>query len=94
MIHAIITLAVQFAVGLLAGNWLLGGIAAAAFFVGREITQAEYRWIEAFGDGKRENMPWWGGFDPAVWNLKSIADAALPVIAVVILFAVVSEIQR
>lgn len=57
----------------------LAGLAAAAFFVGREVTQAEYRWIETYGSGKRPNMPWYGGFDPRAWNFKSVTDAALPV---------------
>ena len=39
-------------------------------FFTRELTQAEYRWIEMFGDGKRVNMPWWGPFDRRVWAHK------------------------
>lgn len=45
---------------------------APAFFAGREHAQAEYRWIEKFGQGKRANMPEWGGFDPRVWDTHSL----------------------
>jgi len=45
-----------------------GACAAIAWAVAREVTQAEYRWIERFGGGLRANMPPWGGFDPAVWG--------------------------
>lgn len=41
---------------------------ASAYFIGRELAQAEYRWIEHIGQGLRANMPWWGPFDPQVWT--------------------------
>ena len=47
----------------------------------REVTQAEYRWIEKYGKGKRANMPWWGGFDPKAWTFDSfVVDMLLPVL--------------
>ena len=49
-------------------SWTVGAFAAAAWAIAREITQAEYRWIERFGSGRRANMPWWGGLDPKVWT--------------------------
>lgn len=49
-------------------SWSAGALAATAWALSREITQAEYRWIERFGEGLRANMPWWGGLDPAVWS--------------------------
>ncbi|STF46169.1 ybl63 [Escherichia coli] len=58
----------------LPGNWAYGAIAGCTFFIAREHTQAEYRWIEMFGHGKRMNMPWWGGFDPRVWDVASLMD--------------------
>lgn len=79
MIHAIIALGLQAAIGIAFGNWWLGA-AFALFYIGREHAQAEYRWIEHYGSGKRANMPWWGGFDPKVWNAKSLCDWVLPVI--------------
>lgn len=80
MTHVAIAIIFQIAVGLLCGRWGLAAITASAFFLGREITQAEYRWIAKFGAGHRANMPWWGGFDPAAWDIKSLGDALLPLI--------------
>ncbi len=60
-------------------NSLAGALAGAFFFIGREHTQAEYRWIDLFGHGKRINLPWWGGFDPKVWTkLDSWLDWVVP----------------
>lgn len=87
MIHAGVTLLVALAAGFLAGYWD-AGLMAAAFYAGREHAQAEYRWIEHHGGGRRANMPWWGGFDLKVWSLKSALDWALPVVVAVI-FSVV-----
>ncbi len=46
------------------------------------MAQAEYRVILYFYDGKRVNMPWYGGFERRAWNTKSILDWALPTLAV------------
>lgn len=56
---------------------------AAAFFLGREHAQAEYRWIDAYGGGQRANMPWWGGFDPRAWTFKGLMDWLLPLLVAV-----------
>jgi hypothetical protein len=66
--HLLIALLLQLAVVLLLRNWWAGAFAAASWAISREITQAEYRWIELFGAGRRANMPWWGGFDLSVWQ--------------------------
>ena len=47
------------------------------FYLGREIAQAEYRYIEAHGR-KRVNCPWWCGFMPEAWTLKGLLDWILP----------------
>ena len=65
--HLILALVLQLLVVRLTGSWRSGAFVAAAWAVSREITQAEYRWIEMFGGGLRANMPWWGGFDLRVW---------------------------
>lgn len=80
--HPLIAVAVQAAVGLATGNWLLGGALMVGVYLGREHAQAEQRWIEEYGFGRRVNMPWWGGFDWRVWNLKSVLDWALPLAVV------------
>ena len=82
MIHALVAIAIQAFTGLLFHNWWVGGVFAVGIFMGREHAQAEYRWIERYGFGRRVNMPWYGGFDPNVWNLKSLADFVLPALAV------------
>ncbi|MBY0344934.1 MAG: hypothetical protein K2Q29_13875, partial [Sphingomonadales bacterium] len=56
--HGLITAAVQLLVGWLTGNWWAGGGLTSGYFIGREIAQAEYRWIEQFGTGLRADMPW------------------------------------
>ena len=66
--HILLALVTQFAVAMALRNWAAGAVAASGWAISREITQAEYRWIEQFGSGLRANMPWWGGFDPAVWQ--------------------------
>ncbi|MDB5621951.1 MAG: hypothetical protein JWR39_514 [Devosia sp.] len=86
MTHVLLTVLVQLSLGLALRRWLLGGLMMIAFYLGREITQAEYRWISAFGAGRRANMPWWGGLDPQAWNAKSVLDVLLPVLAVLAVY--------
>jgi len=66
--HTLVALIVQIVVARVTGNWWAGAALASAYFVGREVAQAEYRWIESYGHGLRANMPWWGPFDPRVWR--------------------------
>ena len=61
LLHALCAVAAQILVGLLPETGLTERLAGCTFFIAREHTQAEYRWIEMFGHGKRMNMPWWGG---------------------------------
>ena len=89
MSHLLLALLAQFLIGVASGRWLLGGVVVVAFYVGREFTQAEYRWIAAFGEGQRANMPLLAGFDARVWNLKSLSDFLLPLAGVVVLYMVV-----
>jgi len=53
---------------------------AVAFYVGREVAQAEYRYIERHG-GRRSLCPWWCGFIPEAWDLKSLSDWFCPLVA-------------
>jgi hypothetical protein len=66
--HIVLGLLIQLIIRFILGSWSAGAAAASAWFVSREITQAEYRWIEQYGAGHRANMPWWGGLDPRVWQ--------------------------
>lgn len=84
MVHLTLAFIIQ-AIGHLAfGNYWIGAALAIGLFAGREHAQAEYRWIETYGLGRRANMPWHGGFQARVWNIKSILDVALPVAGVII----------
>jgi len=76
MIHIAVALAIQLVLAPF-GLWV-GAAAASAFFIGREITQAEYRNIEHHYGGKRANMPWYGGFQKQAWTTKGLLDWILP----------------
>lgn len=79
--HAIAAVAIQSVFGVYFDMWGAGGAVGCMWFIAREHTQAEYRWIAQFGAGKRANMPWWGGFDRLAWNLPSLLDWLVPVLA-------------
>lgn len=82
--HAIYAAGIQAAIGLTTRNWWAGAAIASGYFIGREVAQAEYRWIEQFGQGLRANMPWNAAFDPRVWqNAHQIADWLGPVVVTV-----------
>ena len=83
--HALLAVAAQCIIGVLTGNFWIGAAFGAAFYIGREHAQSEYRWIKLLGNGKRSNMPWYGGFDHRVWNddYGSWLDWIVPCVAVV-----------
>lgn len=79
--HALVAALVQTTIGLLTRNWWAGGTLSSCYFIGRELAQAEYRWIEQVGTGLRADMPWHAAFDPRVWqSADQIADWLGPVI--------------
>lgn len=93
--HALVALAIQLAVGLKTRNWWAGAALACGYFIGREVAQAEYRWIEQFGSGRRANMPWWGVFDLRVWTkADQWADWIGPVVATTGLAAIMRRRRR
>lgn len=82
--HVLLALLIQLAVRSVARSWAAGAAAACAWAIAREVTQAEYRWIERYGEGLRANMPWWGGLDPLVWQrLDPWLDWIVPCLVVV-----------
>ena len=82
--HIAVAILMQIAVAYALRSWAAGAAVASAWAVSREITQAEYRWIEQFGSGLRANMPRWGGFDPAVWQrLDPWLDWMIPSLVVI-----------
>jgi hypothetical protein len=66
--HLVIALPIQLIVARSCRSLIAGASAASAWAISREVTQAEYRWIELYGAGRRANMPWWGGLDLRVWQ--------------------------
>ena len=94
MNHILISVALQLALGLTLGQWWLGALLGPLFFLGREIAQAEYRWIEAYGGGRRANMPLLGGFDRRVWSGKSLRDVFFPVLIVCLVAWAVGAASR
>lgn len=88
--HSAYALLFMAIIGLLTGNWFAGACFGSAFFVGREHAQAEYRVIQKFYDGKRANMPWYGGFEPRGWDLKSVSDFVLPIVATMVAVVIIS----
>ena len=80
--HSIIALLLQLICVLLTSDWWLGAAIGSAFYIGREIAQAEYRIIEKHYNRKRATAPWWCGFDSRAWNFTSLMGWASPAIAV------------
>jgi hypothetical protein len=81
--HGIITLLCCL-VGLYFDQPIAGAAFGTALFIGREHAQSEYRWIEKYGNSKRSNMPWYGGFDYVVWDIYSLLDLLAPTIVAVV----------
>jgi hypothetical protein len=65
------------------GLWL-GCFAGSAVCIMREITQHEYRWIEAYGHGLRRNMPVFEGLKFWDWNRHSIEETVAAILAVLV----------
>ena len=93
--HIILAIGLQVGTFLALRSWWAGAAVAAAWAISREITQAEYRWIEHFGSGLRANMPWWGGFDPKVWGyVDPWFDWIVPLVTVVFIALVATRLGR
>ncbi|HEY0269621.1 MAG TPA: hypothetical protein VGC10_01360 [Sphingomonas sp.] len=63
-----------------ASLWI-GCWAGSAVCVMREVTQAEYRWIDAYGHGLRANMPPLAGWAVWQWNRHSIDETWVAILA-------------
>jgi hypothetical protein len=92
--HAAYAVAIQIIVWLLTGDWLAGAMLGVGFFLGREHAQAEYRVIQKFYNGKRANMPWYGGFEPRAWSLDSVLDFMLPIVATLSTLGIINVLMR
>ena len=84
--HALIAVVVQVAFGMWLGDWIAGAALACTWFVAREHTQAEYRWIAKFGGGLRSSLRAMGWIDKRVWDIGSVLDFAAPIAACVAVY--------
>jgi len=81
--HSLYAIAIQLAFILLPStNAFIGFIAASFLFLGREMAQAENRYIKMYTNGRRQGtMRWWKVLTPEVWNVDSLIwDLMVPVI--------------
>lgn len=88
--HGLMAIAFQIAFGLVTGDFITGAAAGMGFFFGREHAQAEERIIKSKYGGKRENMPFLGGFERSAWNVPSFLDMIVPVIMTAAVYFVVT----
>ena len=92
--HILICLAFQGIGYALTKNPFIGAIAGIFFFLGREISQTEYRNIEASESKLRKDMSVLGGLNPKYWTLKAlIADLTIPSL-IVITIAIIASIPN
>ena len=85
MIHALITLAF-IAICFVLKLHVLIYLIPVGFYLGREIAQAEYRYIEMHG-GVRSKCPLLCGLKPEAWTTKSVCDCMLPLAAALVSIA-------
>lgn len=79
--HIYITLAITIFGAVFGTFWMAVAYSyIIGFWCGREHAQAEYRWIERYGNGLRSNMPWDGGFRAVVWDVHSYAGFLAPIV--------------
>jgi len=91
--HILICLALQGIGYALTKNPFIGAIAGVFFFAGREISQAEYRNIEASESKLRKDMSVFGGFNPKYWTLKAIlADLTIPSLLVITIAIILQKL--
>jgi len=65
---------------------VVAAFAVSAFWLGREIAQAEYRYIEQSETRRRADMPWNAIFKKKSWTRKSILiDFVIPTIGAFVL---------
>ena len=79
MIHGIISFLVAVVLAILNASFP-AYFCMPAFYLGREVAQAEYRYIETHG-GSRNDCPVMCGFLPSAWTAKGLMDWILPLMA-------------
>jgi hypothetical protein len=74
--HTLIALSAT-GTGEVLGNCWAGAAVGSAIMMSREEAQAEYRYIERYGNGQRSNLGF-GMFDKRVWDSHSLNDWLYP----------------
>jgi hypothetical protein len=91
--HILICLAFQGIGYALTKNPFIGAYAGIFFFAGREISQTEYRNIEASESKLRKDMSVLGGLNPKYWTLKAlIADLTIPSLIVITIAIILQKL--
>jgi hypothetical protein len=91
--HILICLAFQGIGYALTKNPFIGAIAGIFFFLGREISQTEYRNIEASQSKLRKDMSVLGGLNPKYWTQKAlIADLTIPSLIVITIAIILQKL--
>jgi len=91
--HILICLALQGIGYALTKDPFIGAIAGIFFFLGREISQTEYRNIEASPSKLRKDMSVLGGFNPKYWTLKALlADLTIPSLLVITIAIILQKL--
>ena len=82
--HSIIT-AIVVSIACIFGVGLYALLLMAGFWLGREHSQAEYRFMSKF-HLNRENLGFFDGFNPLAWNCDSfVNDLVLPILIGIII---------
>ena len=90
MKHTVISVAAVLLAFIFGENPIVAAFAVSAFWLGREIAQAEYRYIEQSETRKREDMPWNAILKKESWTRKSILnDFLIPTFAAFLLALVI-----
>lgn len=90
--HAAISLVIQALVGLLTGNWWLGGLVACTWWVAREHTQAEYRYLK-HASLKRSDVKWLEFkvlVSKSAWSKDSVMDFAIPAVVTTVTYLLIT----
>ena len=85
--HVLVTIAVMIAAYLLGYSAVIAGAMTVAYWLGREMAQAEYRYM-SMHKTNRAGAPWWMSLKREAWTVKGMLDWALPAGAVVAVGAV------
>lgn len=84
--HAAIATGIMALVWFTTNDTLAGAMAGSWFFLGREHSEAEYRWM-ALHKMNRTGKEVIGAFSPSVWTLGSLLDWIVPAFACATLWA-------